>query len=1167
MVTARSKSRSLFIAFFITLVFISTSAAAQNPAGIWKFNEGSGEVGYDSSGAGHNALLSSGVRWAQTGNTWTLAADNSRNGYVTIPAVNVNQAKAVTVTLWVNRLYTSNGGGVLFEAGKDYQRSDNGFALLPDDETCHGMQAVLRGNEGTTANCYAQPSSGGWHQIAVVYDKSQTGGNAINLYIDGVQQAPTWNLASATNTNSFGNNPIHLLSRGGSSHFTSGTISDFRIYDGALSGDEIQQTYNETMLASPASISYVQGNYADPQTSQTSLGVRFNSAQTAGDLNVVVIGWKDSHATISRVTDTTGNVYTRAVGPTVLNGMASQAIYYAKNIAAAGAGANTVTVTFSASATKPDVRISEYAGADPSNPVDVTAASTGSGRTASSGSATTTNANDLVLGANVVLSITSGPGSGYTKRLLSSPQGNILEDQSVSTTGSYSATAPLVLSGRWIMQMIAFRSRGPVLQSITVTPANPSISTGGHQQFTATGNYSDGSHQNLTSSATWSSSNQSVATINATGYATGVATGSTTIKAQSGSISGTTTLTVTASGSFTISASPSSLTIAQGNPGSSTITTAVNNGFNSAINLSASGLPSGASVAFNPTSIPAPGSGSSTMTITVGASTPTGTYPITVTGNGGGVQQSTTVTLTVSAPPTFTISAYPTSVMVTQGNQGTSAITTTGLNGFSSSISLSASGTPSGTTISFNPNPVPSPGSGNSTMTIIVGSGTATGSYPITVTGNGGGLQQSTTVTLTVVAGGSGIVLDGNLHGVQDNGTVVTNSASLTLGTPQAGDLITCEVTLDSGNGNALISVADPNNGTYAAAVPMHLNSSMRQMYGIYYMQNAVAAPTTVTITTSQSRYYLALSCEAWEGAATSNVLDTSFAQLQDATNLPNPNTGSNRIPATNGELIVAGTGLGASGAPTAGANYALIDGAGVTQWWPEYWVQTTATATAGNYAWQSDYWTDMMAAFRPASSATFTISASPSSLNIAQGNQGSSTINTAVSGGFNSTISLAASGVPSGTTVAFNPATIGAPGSGSSTMTLNVGMNTAAGTYPITVTGNGGGIQQSTTVTLTVTAGATFSISASPSSLSVMQGTQGTSTLTTIVSGGFSNSISLSASGVPSGTTVTFNPNTIPAPGNGTSVMTITVGSTTQMGTYSITVTARGGGSIRPWW
>lgn len=87
------------------------------------------------------------------------------------------------------------------------------------------------------------------------------------------------------------------------------------------------------------------------------------------------------------------------------------------------------------------------------------------------------------------------------------------------------------------------------LQSITVTPAGPSITLGNSQQFTATGNYSDGSTQNLTNSASWSSSATNVATINSTGLASSVAAGTTTISATVGSVTGTTTLTVNAQAS------------------------------------------------------------------------------------------------------------------------------------------------------------------------------------------------------------------------------------------------------------------------------------------------------------------------------------------------------------------------------------------------------------------------------------------------------------------------------------------------------------------------------------------------------------------------------------------------------------------------------------------
>ncbi len=82
------------------------------------------------------------------------------------------------------------------------------------------------------------------------------------------------------------------------------------------------------------------------------------------------------------------------------------------------------------------------------------------------------------------------------------------------------------------------------LTSITITPANPSIALGTTQRFTATGNFSDGSIQNLTTQVTWISSNVNVATIGASGLATSVATGTTTITASMDGVNGTTGLTV-----------------------------------------------------------------------------------------------------------------------------------------------------------------------------------------------------------------------------------------------------------------------------------------------------------------------------------------------------------------------------------------------------------------------------------------------------------------------------------------------------------------------------------------------------------------------------------------------------------------------------------------------
>jgi len=192
-----------------------------------------------------------------------------------------------------------------------------------------------------------------------------------------------------------------------------------------------------------------------------------------------------------------------------------------------------------------------------------------------------------------------------------------------------------------------------------------------------------------------------------------------------------------------------------------------------------------------------------------------------------------------------------------------------------------------------------------------------------------------------------------------------------------------------------------------------------------------------------------------------------------------------------------------------------------------------------------------------------FTISAAPSSISVAAGSSGSSTVTTTVSGGFNSAIALTASGAPTGVTVGFSPSSIAAPGSGTSTATFTVASTTAAGTYNITITGTGGGLTQTATVSLTVTSGVTsgFSVSASPAVITVARRGSGTATITTAISGSFNSAITLTASGQGSSQTVTFTPSSIASPGAGSSTMKVTVGRNASIGNHTITITAKGGG------
>jgi subtilase family serine protease len=198
---------------------------------------------------------------------------------------------------------------------------------------------------------------------------------------------------------------------------------------------------------------------------------------------------------------------------------------------------------------------------------------------------------------------------------------------------------------------------------------------------------------------------------------------------------------------FSLSASPSSVSVAQGSAGSSTITSTVSGGFNTAVVLSASGQPSGVTIGFSPTSIT--GTGTSAMSITVGSTVAAGTYPITVTGTAGSTVQTTTVTLTVTGiNPSYSLSASPTSLTIARGSAGSSTITVTGTGGFSGAVALSATGEGSRVTVSFSPSSVT--GSGTSVMTVTVNRRATTGTRTITISGKNGTTTKTTTVTLTV---------------------------------------------------------------------------------------------------------------------------------------------------------------------------------------------------------------------------------------------------------------------------------------------------------------------------------------------------------------------------------------------------------------------------------
>jgi subtilase family serine protease len=297
--------------------------------------------------------------------------------------------------------------------------------------------------------------------------------------------------------------------------------------------------------------------------------------------------------------------------------------------------------------------------------------------------------------------------------------------------------------------------------------------------------------------------------------------------------------------SFTLSASPSSLSVTQGSSGSSTISVTDVNGFSGSVTLAASGLPSGVTAAFgtNPTT------GSSVLTLTASSTATTGTATVTITGTSSSLTATTTIALTVTATatPNFTIGASPASVTIAQGASGTSTITITSTGGFSSATTLSASGLPSGVTAAFSANPVTPTANGSvtSTLTLTASASATTGAATVTITGTSGSLTHSTTIALTV-----------NSSSGTKNFTMAVSPSSLTI--------------VDGGSASLTLTITSQNG--FNSPVELSVNQFPSGVSGTA-TANPVTPPANgsvnVTITFSASR-------RAPSGTTTIELIGTS---------------------------------------------------------------------------------------------------------------------------------------------------------------------------------------------------------------------------------------------------------------------------------------------------
>ena len=619
----------------------------------------------------------------------------------------------------------------------------------------------------------------------------------------------------------------------------------------------------------------------------------------------------------------------------------------------------------------------------------------------------------------------------------------------------------------------------PVDFSISASPTSQTINQGQSTTYTVTmaslGGWSNQVFLSVTGLPTGATGTFSPSTVTPTGTST------LTVTTTSQTPVGTSTLTITGDApliithsttvtlvvnsaapppptpDFTVSAIPASQTVNQGQSTTYTANVGSVGGFTGGVSLTVMGLPTGATGSFNPMTLNPTVTGASTLTVTTTSQTPAGTYTLTITGNWGVITHSTTVTLVVNSaappPPTpdFTVSASPASGTVGQGQSTTYTVTIGSVGGFSTSVSLTVTGLPTGATGTFSPSTVTP--TGTSTLTVTTTSQTPAGTTTLTITGTAGILTHSTTVTLVVSA-----------VSPPPPSPDFTVSASPTSGTVSQGQATSYTITVSSVGG-------------FSTGVSLSVTGLPAGATGSF-------SPSTVSPT----------------GTSTLTVVTTSQTPTGTAT------------------LTITGT-------------------SGVSH-------QTTVALVVSS--------TPPPSTLPP---SDFAVSASPASGTVSQGQPATFTVAVASLSGFNQEVSFSVAGLPTGATASFSPSTV--TSTGTSTLTVATTGSTPSGTYHLTITGTGAGLTHQATVDLIVSVAPDFGVSASPVSQSVSQGQSASYTVTVTFVGGFGQGVSLSVTGLPAGAIPSFSQSSIAS--SGTSTLTVATNIVTP-GTYQLTITGTGG-------
>lgn len=491
--------------------------------------------------------------------------------------------------------------------------------------------------------------------------------------------------------------------------------------------------------------------------------------------------------------------------------------------------------------------------------------------------------------------------------------------------------------------------------------------------------------------------------------------------------------------------------------------------------------------------------------------------------------------------PDFRVSAAPPSRIVAQNSSTTFTVSVTGVNNYTGTISFSVTGLPAGATASFAPTSVVN--AGTSVLTITTAATTAQGSYPLSIIGNDGTVGHSAQVTLVVgnpdftlaVSPGSQSVIQGNSVSYTVTQTAVNNYAA-----------------------TVSYSVSGLPTGATATFTPASVAASGTTTLSVSTATTTPAGSYTLTITGTDGTITHTASATLVVSAVDFSLSASPASQSVNqgnSTSYTVTETGINGYVGTVTYSVTAGLPAGAT--PTFAP--ASTTGSGTTT----LTVATSATTPVGTYtltiSGTDGTLTHTTSVTLVVSAPDFSITASPTSQTINQGNPTSYTVTLNPISGYSGTVTFGLSGQPAGVSFNFAPPTL--TGSGSTVLNISTATSTVPGTYPLTINASDGTLTHTVSVTLVVTPAGDFQISTTIASQTVNPGQNAGYGITITSLNGFSGAVALSISGLPSGATATFNPGSVV--GAGTSSLAITTSTTTPAGVYNMIVTGTSGSIV----